>query len=84
MKTKANPTKPSSIKQSLRATIIFSATVLTAMLMISQVLPWLASNGYAGDVIKYSYQNELDATPLFYTESDRTWEILDQIREARR
>ncbi len=63
----------------LRSTAICTAVLASVLVLISTVLPWLANSGYAGEVIQFSYQNQRDATPLFYSESDRTWELLDQI-----
>ncbi|MCF6283997.1 MAG: hypothetical protein L3K26_02235 [Candidatus Hydrogenedentes bacterium] len=50
-----------------------------AVLLVSTVLPWLAENGYAGHVIQENARTDRDASALFYTEDDRTWEVLDRI-----
>lgn len=50
-----------------------------ALLLISTVLPWLAENGYAGHVIQENVRTDRDASALFYTEDDRTWEVLDAL-----
>ncbi len=50
-----------------------------AVLLVSTVLPWLAENGYAGHVIQENTRTDRDASALFYTEDDRTWEVLDRI-----
>ena len=50
-----------------------------AVLLISTVLPWLAKRGYAGYVIQENTRFDRDASALFYTEDERTWEVLDRI-----
>lgn len=50
-----------------------------ALLLISTVLPWLAEKGYAGHVIQENVRTDRDASALFYTEDDRTWEVLERV-----
>jgi hypothetical protein len=64
---------------------IWAAAIGVAVLLLSTVLPWLSENGYAGEVIQRNYRENIDATPLFYTECERTAEIsrnLDSIRSG--
>lgn len=49
--------------------------------MIAVGLPWLAENGYAGQVIQENVRTDRDASALFYTEDERTWEILRAQRD---
>ncbi len=70
-------------KHLLRSTALLAAAALGVALLIGTVLPWLAANGYAGSVIQANYEHDRDATALFYTESERTWQILDQVDAAR-
>ena len=50
--------------------------------IIGGLLPWLARTGYAGAVIRENVEYGRDATPLFYTESERTTEILRRERRS--
>lgn len=63
----------------LRSTLICGIACVVVAALMSTVLPWLAEEGYAGEVIQYSYRNGRDATPLFYSESERTWELMKQV-----
>lgn len=56
------------------ATLLF--VVGGALFTIARILPWLAEHGYAGRVIQENIRNDRDATALFYTDHERTWEIL--------
>lgn len=69
----------SSPKHIIRSTVQCTIALGLVAFMISTALPWLARSGFAGDVIEYSYTHERDATPLFYSESDRTWEIMNEV-----
>ena len=64
------------MKKVLWIALVWSGAIATTVLMMSTVLPWLGTRGYAGDVIRNNYATGCDATPLFWTESDRTLEIL--------
>jgi hypothetical protein len=66
-------------KHILRSSALCLIVIAIVALPISTVLPWLAQSGFAGEVIESSYENQRDATPLFYSESDRTWEILSEV-----
>ncbi len=57
-----------------------------AVLLLSTILPWLAEHGYAGHVIQENVRTNRDASALFYTEDDRTWEVLEEVskQKARR
>ena len=68
-----------TMHKQLRAAAICTATLLLVCFMIGYFLPWISEAGYAGEVIQYGYQNRRDATPLFYTESERTWDIMQRI-----
>lgn len=48
--------------------------------LISTALPWLAEQGWAGKAIQETHRRGRDATGLFYTDSQRTREILRQTR----
>ena len=52
-----------------------------AIVLISTVLPWLAEQGYAGRVIQENTRTDRDASALFYTEDDRSWEVLEAVGE---
>jgi hypothetical protein len=55
--------------------------IAAAVLLISTVLPWLAEHGYAGHVIQENARTDRDASALFYTEDERTWDVLERISE---
>ncbi|GMU90947.1 MAG: hypothetical protein AMXMBFR4_00050 [Candidatus Hydrogenedentota bacterium] len=62
---------------------ICAAAIGVAILLLSTVLPWLSQNGYAGQVIQRNYRDTIDATPLFYTECERTAEISRTVASRR-
>jgi len=53
-------------------------------ILVGWVLPALAESGYAGEVIQRNYREGRDATPLFYTESEETMELIRQLRHEHR
>jgi hypothetical protein len=61
------------------AALICAGVFSIVCLLIAYVLPWCSEAGYAGEVIRHSYRHGRDATPLFYTESERTWEIMQKM-----
>ena len=65
------------IRHYIRASIICVTCLMITFFCIGYVLPYMAQHGYAGDVVQYGFEHERDATPLFYSESDRTWEIMN-------
>lgn len=69
-----------SIKRSL---FIWTVVVTTVLFMISTGLPWLARNGYAGEVIQENLRYDRDASALFYTDHERAWEILKALPPAK-
>lgn len=60
----------------LKGWFCIALATLGTLILIAQVLPWAARNGYAGSVIRENYEQDRDASALFYSESDRVWEIL--------
>jgi hypothetical protein len=66
----------------LRGIPAFVLAVAAIGLLCAVVLPWLARSGYAGAVLQRNYDQQVDATPLFYTDSERTMEVLRE-RAAR-
>jgi hypothetical protein len=46
------------------------------VILIAWVLPWAGARGYAGEVVRANLREGRDATALFYTESERTIEIM--------
>ncbi|MBI4556889.1 MAG: hypothetical protein HY706_04835 [Candidatus Hydrogenedentes bacterium] len=67
----------------LRAYCALVVAILLIGVLISIVLPWAGTNGYAGEVIQQNFRNDRDATALFYTESERIWELQKSIANAR-
>lgn len=60
----------------IRATATLAFVTAVVLFMIAEGLPWLAENGYAGQVIQENVRTDRDASALFYTEDERTWEVL--------
>ncbi|NUM52188.1 MAG: hypothetical protein HUU46_00965 [Candidatus Hydrogenedentes bacterium] len=58
---------------------VWSVAIGATVALMSTVLPWAGARGYAGSVIRNNYATGTDATALFWTESERTAEILAQI-----
>ncbi|MCC6142804.1 MAG: hypothetical protein IT368_03250 [Candidatus Hydrogenedentes bacterium] len=52
------------------------AAIAAVWMLFTQVLPWMAREGYAGQVVQRNYEERVDATPLFYTNSEATMAIL--------
>jgi len=61
----------------------FVLTILATGLVVRYVLPWAATNGYAGDVVKQNAKHDRDASALFWTESERTWTVLREVNRSK-
>lgn len=71
------------MKETARNLGVWALAAGFALLLLSTVLPWLSKNGYAGEVVQRNYLDNIDATPLFYTECERTAEIVRNIDPKR-
>ncbi len=67
------------IMRVVRVGLIWACAVAITIVLMVWVLPWAGTRGYAGEVIRANLRDGRDATPLFYTESDRTLEIVRQV-----
>lgn len=68
-------------KKWLRTTVIWAGVIAGYIVLVSTVLPALAASGYAGEVIRRNAAEDVDASALFYTESERTMAILHELRD---
>lgn len=71
------------MKRALHIALVWGVAVAVTVLLMSRVLPWAGTHGYAGTVIQNNYAVQNDASALFWTESDRTLEILAHIDQHR-
>lgn len=71
------------VKRAIQIALVWGVAVAATLLLMSTVLPWAGTRGYAGAVIQNNYAVQNDASALFWTESDRTLEILAQIDRHR-
>jgi hypothetical protein len=65
----------------LRNLAVWACAVGATIILMAWVLPWVGSRGYAGEVIRSNLRDGRDATALFYTESERTMEIVTQVEQ---
>lgn len=72
------------MKRAVWIAFVWCVAIGATVLLMSTVLPWAGANGYAGAVIQNNYAVENDASALFWTESERTLEILAQVDAHRR
>ena len=63
--------------------LVWSGAIGITVLLMSTVLTWAGTRGYAGSVIQNNYKQQNDATALFWTESPRTLEILERMDRQR-
>lgn len=56
--------------------LTLAAGIALALLFVSTILPWAAESGWAGSVIRQNHRDDVDASALFYTDSERVMEIL--------
>lgn len=66
--------------RALRNLAVWAVAIGGVLVLIGWVLPWVGARGYAGEVIRANLRDGRDATPLFYTESERTLEIAEQVQ----
>ena len=66
----------SARRPTVRSVAVLVAVAGVVIFMISTGLPWLAEHGYAGQVIQENVRTDRDASALFYTEDERTWEVV--------
>jgi hypothetical protein len=71
------------VKRAAWITLVWCGAIGGTLLLMSTVLPWAGKRGYAGEVIKNNYAAQIDASALFWTESERTLDILAQIDRHR-
>jgi hypothetical protein len=69
------------MKRALRNLVVWACAVGVTIVLMAWVLPWVGSRGYAGEVIRANLRDGRDATALFYTESERTLEIVTQVEQ---
>lgn len=72
------------MRRAIQIALVWGVAIGVTVLLMSTVLPWAGANGYAGAVIQNNYAVENDASALFWTESERTLEILAHVDEHRR
>jgi hypothetical protein len=68
-------------KKWLHVALVWGLVIGGYVFLTSTVLPGFSESGYAGDVLERNAIEDSDASALFYTESDRTWEIMRGVRE---
>lgn len=66
------------LKRALRIGLVWVCAAGITLVLVAWILPWAGSRGYAGEVIRANLRDGRDATALFYTESERTLEIVKQ------
>lgn len=71
------------MQRALRNLVVWTAAIGTVVVLIAWVLPWAGARGYAGEVIRANLREGRDATALFYTESERTLEIAEQVQQRK-
>ncbi|MCC6795348.1 MAG: hypothetical protein IT366_09540 [Candidatus Hydrogenedentes bacterium] len=71
------------MKRAVQILLVWGVAVSATLLLMSTLLPWAGTRGYAGSVIQNNYAQRNDATALFWTESPRTLELLEQIDRQR-
>ena len=71
------------MKRILRIGLVWACAAGIVVILMAWVLPWAGARGYAGEVIRANVRDGRDATALFYTESDRTLEIVKQVEVGR-
>ena len=71
------------MKRALWISTVWGLAIGGTVLLMSTVLPWAGRNGFAGAVIEQNYREQNDASALFWTESERTLEILAAIERQR-
>ena len=71
------------MKRAAWIALVWSGAIAWTVLMMSTILPWAGTRGYAGKVIQNNYEQRNDATALFWTESPRTLELLEQMDQQR-
>lgn len=59
----------------VRRWLAFGAGLGLGLLLWLAVLPWAGRNGWAGPVVRHNFEQDRDASALFYSESDRVWEL---------
>lgn len=72
------------MKRAAWIALVWCIAIGATVMLMSIVLPWAGTNGYAGAVIQNNYAVENDASALFWTESERTLEILAHIERQER
>lgn len=70
-------------RRALRNLAVWTAAIGGVVVLMAWVLPWAGARGYAGEVIRANLREGRDATALFYTESERTLEIVKHIQQWR-